>query len=70
MKKLTTLALAAMMLAPATSFAESFERVVTNASELKTALNGHLTDFQFGAMTKSCYEYSCIMNTFAFIYLE
>ena len=40
MKKLTTLALAAMMLVPATSFAESFEKVVTSGNELKTALNG------------------------------
>ena len=39
MKKLTTLALAALMLAPATSFADSFEKVVTSGSELKTALN-------------------------------
>lgn len=39
MKKLTTLALAALMLAPATSFADSYEKVVTSGSELKTALN-------------------------------
>ena len=39
MKKLTTLVLAALMLAPATSFAESYEKVVTSGSELKTALN-------------------------------
>ena len=40
MKKLTTLALAALMLAPASSFAESFTKVVTSGKELKTALDG------------------------------
>lgn len=40
MKKLTTLALAALMLAPASSFAESFTKVVTSGKDLKTALNG------------------------------
>ncbi|MBQ6801364.1 MAG: hypothetical protein IJP08_09725 [Bacteroidaceae bacterium] len=54
MKKLTTLALAAMMLAPATSFAESFERVVTNASELKTALNGLGTGIEGETYTIIC----------------
>lgn len=39
MKKLSLLALAAMTLTPATSFAESWQKVVTNASEFKTALN-------------------------------
>lgn len=39
MKKLTLLALAAMTLSPAASFAESWQKEVTNAAEFKTAFN-------------------------------
>ncbi len=39
MKKLTLLALAAMTMAPATSFAESWTKEVTNSSEFKDAFN-------------------------------
>ena len=39
MKKITLAALAAMMLAPSASFADSWVKEVTNATELKTALN-------------------------------
>ena len=39
MNRVKTLVLVALMLVSITSFAESYEKVVTSGSELKTALN-------------------------------
>ena len=39
MKKITFMALAAMLLAPATTMADSWQKIVTNANEFKSAFN-------------------------------
>lgn len=54
MKKLTTLALAAMSLAPMASFATSWERTVTNADEFKEAFNAVGSGFKGDTYIINC----------------